>query len=177
MHWALSSAELVLPAFYQFLLPVPARSLGRFMNLARLTDVVKVLKSYSFYYKKMIYYRADWLLAGVGVGVIAFCPVMIDGNGLRSSFGSRGAPDPGGSGFCVPCGVIAPRGSGEPRKDPRVEGSDFSVVSEAASDASGNLLGMMSLCSRGGRDSIARTISWKISAPVQELSTKVDTSS
>src|SRR6266576_3114966 len=104
---------------------------------------------------------------------VAFCPVMIDDNGLRGSFGNRGAPDPGGPGFCVPCGVMAPgRGSGEPRKDPRVEASDFSVVSEA----SGNLLGM-SRCSRGGRDSIDRTISWKISAPIQESSTKADTSS
>jgi hypothetical protein len=44
-------------------------------------------------------YYSDWLLTGVGVGVMAFSPVKIDGNGFRSSLGIRGAPDPGGSGF------------------------------------------------------------------------------
>jgi hypothetical protein len=52
----------------------------------------------------------------------------------------------------VPCGVTAPRGSGELRKDRMVKASDFSVVSEVMSGTSSSLLGVACLCSRGGRD-------------------------
>ena len=44
-------------------------------------------------------------MSGVGVGVVASCPGILERRFLSMSLGRNGAPGPGGSGFWVPSGV------------------------------------------------------------------------